>query len=650
MSAEAQQLDSLKTTAVDSLLYQSKLDSLQKLNLTKTVIDSILSTTSWASFKSSELSLDTLGLIGTLKRPRQIDSLLQERGQWDKSQKKLTKLDSLGKGRSLSLPDSLNISDKLREKLTSYSSDSLLQGRSLDLEDRQKKLLSAKDSLGLLDKIPNIDSLGIVQKLQSLSELPDKAIDSLQQASKSRIDQLRKPKKADSLLSKLPTDKLNKKIAGSLNEFSEKSESLTNVNGDQSKITSMTDKLPSVSHLDTGELEKVGNISEPLSTIGIVDIDLPASSGISLKADKLPNVESPLKELAGQVDGNILKDRVNDLTKGTDLPSIDKLSEIGDLTKKTKLPDVPSVDDLGIDELSKAKEYSGELSKLSEQADKLKDINIDQLQSDEVEKLAEEQLKNVAGVEQIEKNVKAFEETRELPNRYKTQLEQYQKKNKLKEELRNKAMQIGNNHFEGKSEELKTSIKSLDKYKNKYESVENVKDLSKIRTNAMKGKPFRERLTLGAYIQIQGSPRTAVDISPQIGYRLSGLFTWGIGATYRIYFDSDALSANIDDKVHGYRTYLNANVYKGFYLHGEYESIKTHVPNLISTSQDAGERLWVDGVLLGIGKQYSITRSIKGYAQVLHNFTYVLGESPYSKKIVFRFGIEGSFRKKATKD
>ena len=561
------------------------------------------------------------------------------------------KLDSLGKDRSLALPDSLNLANKFKGKLTKYSSDSLLGGKSFDLKDRQKGLLSAKDSLDLSDKIPNVDSSGFVQKLKSVSEFQDNAVDSLQQAIKSKVKNLQKPKAEDSLLSKFPTDKLNKKIDDPLNELNEKSKALTKIEGlDQSKITTVTDKLSSESGLDTGGIDKVGNISQSLPSTEIVDSKLPGVSGVDLKGqevtDKLPNVRS-VDGLTDQVDIGNLGESVEGLTKEIDLPKIDQLSEVDDLTEKAKLPDTPRLEELKIDELGRAKEYSGELSGIKDKAGELKDINANQLKDEEIKKKAEDQLKNVNGVGEVEENVKAFEETRELPDRYKKQMEQYQGKEKLKKEIRSKYMQFGNQHFVGKSKELKASKESLEKYKKKYDDIEPVDGIVNRKRNAMKEKPFRERFLMGGYVQIQGSPRTMLDISPQVGYRLSGLFSVGAGVTYRFYFSSDELGLAYDDKVFGARTYLNAEVYKGFYLHGEFESMSTFVSNINTSGQEVGERQWVNGVLLGIGKSYSITRNIKGFAQVLHNFTYEFGESPYRKKLMFRFGVEGMLGKKS---
>jgi len=592
ISAQAQQLDSLKGEGIDSLHYQSKLDSV----------------------------------------------------------KKLAKRDSLGKGRSLKLPDSLNLVNKLKGKLTGFSSDSLLGGKSFDLKDRKKRILSAKDSLDLSDKIPKVDSSGFVQKLKSVSEIPDKAVDSLQQTIKSKIENLQRPQAGDSLLSKLPNDELNKKIGDPIKRLNEKSKGLTEIKGlDQSKITSITDKLPSGSNLDTGSLDKIDNVSKSLPSTDIVDSKLPEVSGVDLKGqgvtDKLPNLEG-VGELTNQGDIGNLGESVGGLTKNLNIPKIDQLAEVGDLTKNAKLPDTPALQDLKLDELDKAKEYTGELSGIKEKTGDIKDINAEQLKSEEIKKQAEDQLKNVDGVAEVEKNVKAFEETREMPDRYKKQAEQYQDKEKLKKEIRSKYMQLGNKHFEGKAEELKASVASLDKYKKKYKSLENVKDKSKLKNNAMSGKPFRERFVVGTYLQIQKVDRISVDISPQVGYKLSGLFTWGVGTTYRVYFTGDDLSAAYDDKVFGVRTYINATVFKGFYLHGEYEAMSTFISDIDGNGQEVGAKKWVNGAFFGIGNSYRITRNIKGSAQVLYNMAYKLGESPYGNKVVFRFGVEGVFRKK----
>jgi len=50
-------------------------------------------------------------------------------------------------------------------------------------------------------------------------------------------------------------------------------------------------------------------------------------------------------------------------------------------------------------------------------------------------------------------------------------------------------------------------------------------------------------------------------------------------------------------------------------------------------------RHWKSGALVGIGKEYSFVKGIKGQAMVLYNLLYESGVSPYKRPIVIRIGF-----------
>src|SRR5690606_26148566 len=99
------------------------------------------------------------------------------------------------------------------------------------------------------------------------------------------------------------------------------------------------------------------------------------------------------------------------------------------------------------------------------------------------------------------------------------------------ENLKQEAVKKADNHFTGKEAQLQEAMNKMAEYKKKYSSVESLKDLPKRPPNTMKGKPFVERLVPGISLQVLRNNDWMVDLNPQVGYRISGKITTGIGWT-----------------------------------------------------------------------------------------------------------------------
>lgn len=103
-----------------------------------------------------------------------------------------------------------------------------------------------------------------------------------------------------------------------------------------------------------------------------------------------------------------------------------------------------------------------------------------------------------------------------------------------------------------------------------------------------------ERLVYGGTIQIQKGPPLALDLSPQLGYRFNKRITSGVGITYRLSLSGDSWaelrrSIATTDAVYGGRAYVEYEVVKSFFVHGEYERLSQAVP---VNNQDLTARSW----------------------------------------------------------
>lgn len=207
-----------------------------------------------------------------------------------------------------------------------------------------------------------------------------------------------------------------------------------------------------------------------------------------------------------------------------------------------------------------------------------------------------------------------------------------------KEQVMTQARKAAVDHFAGKQEQLKAAMDKMSKYKQKYSSVQSIKDLPKRPPNPMKEKKFVERLVPGVALQVFRQNDWKLDVAPYVGYRFTGRLTVGMGWNERITFTSDELMRK-KLRVYGPRFYSEYMAFKGFSGRVEVETMNAFVRESIQTP-DAGKREWVPAVLAGLKKDYRITKSLRGTALLLYNFYNPDFKSPYGDRLNVRFGFE----------
>lgn len=217
----------------------------------------------------------------------------------------------------------------------------------------------------------------------------------------------------------------------------------------------------------------------------------------------------------------------------------------------------------------------------------------------------------------------------------------------VQEQLKNEVQQQAFDHFAGKQEQLEKAMETISKYKRKYEDIQSVAELPKKKPNAMRGKPFVERLVPGIAIQIHREDAWLFDVNPYIGYRLSGRLTTGLGWNHRIAFDFGGGEFENGQVIFGPRLYGEFLIAKGFSARLEGEYMKTQVPSQFSSGQtDEKGREWVFSTMAGIKKDYHFLKRVRGTAMLLYKLYDPEHRSPYADKLNVRFGFEFPIKKR----
>ena len=194
-------------------------------------------------------------------------------------------------------------------------------------------------------------------------------------------------------------------------------------------------------------------------------------------------------------------------------------------------------------------------------------------------------------------------------------------------------------HFNVKHESLKIATNEVAELKKKFSDVPDSNDLSSAKKhNSLKGNPIKNRMVYGGTFQLHVNGETKIDLNPELGYNLNKRLEIGFGGTYRLMVKTSDLPQAYDKRmVMGLRAYIEHKLIKHFYVHGEYESLKSSMYK----NGEHREGLWYNSFLMGMERRFVLKGKFQGQAQVLYNFNS-RNNSLYSSPWVFRIGFNVS--------
>lgn len=501
-----------------------------------------------------------------------------------------------------------NPTDTLKSKL--FTKKNHVDTLGQNLLSRQQKI--KQNTTSKLDSLDN-ETLG---KLETEVSSLNHQLDSL---SKLQLPGEKYKQKADSLYSnfqekvltkyKLPGDSLSPKLKNRVSEIDK-------TIGDK---TSMLDSLFTANGLDINtNLGDKFNPSLPqqnLPALGNANLNLPGND-MRFPNTQMPNAQLPNTKLP---DTNILK---------IDAPKSDKIPGMNDF--KSVQEKVSEVADVA----KNAATYAEEVKTL------------DPNNMEKTAELAEKQLSKIdeVGAAQAELG-KAEELKKEMGNFG----EQAKSPDEAKEEVLHRTKQPFVDYLKGQEEKVQTGIDKMLDYQKKYRSLQDTRYLPKPIANKMKGKPWQERVVPGYLFQVhqQLQPWTGIDISPFVGYRLSGQFRTFIGGTYRIYVDIKDFNFNLHDRAYAVRWFTHIKTINGLYVHLELERQKEvylNKPALPKLSEVEFNK-WRSHSYAGLMRLQRINKNINGTAFALYDFKDI-GRTFNFNQIALRFGIEYKLKKK----
>lgn len=393
--------------------------------------------------------------------------------------------------------------------------------------------------------------------------------------------------------------------------------------GLNSKVKGLESKVnKELSALNLGNV-KAPNLNVP--NLNVPKVNLPGvNTSIPGLNASLPNVNIPSL-------GNSSLPNTNLSMPGTPQPNMPAMP-----STSTNLPGniIPSTD---LKELSNIQKEAGQITKatgdITKAEGELKNLN-----TDNVEKTLEKDAMNLKEVKQLGGEAAQLEQ-------YKKMVAKWESDPEYKKELAvTKAKEQAVNHFAGQEKQLMAAMQQLTNVKTKYKDYEGTLDMFKKPGNAMKGKPFIERLRPGFNLQIQSKHEVMLDFNPQFGYRITGAITAGIGWNERWGYDFSKWNYISLDHVYGPRGYAQMKIKPGAYAMISPEVMNALVPPYFN-SLDPATRKWVWTWMGGVKKEFRYSKKMLGSMQVLYNLFDKHNQSPYVSKLNIRMGFEFPLKK-----
>jgi hypothetical protein len=456
----------------------------------------------------------------------------------------------------------------------------------------------------------------------------------------------------DSLNFTLPTDTLLQnsitKADSITNVFQTKADSLNNlyqsqftkIETERSKVQSKIDSLNNLklpTEKLTRKLDSLNQLKASKLTSLTKEVDgLKAKATNAFKEVHLPpQLQEPFDKLKSSVQGYSLP-ALNTNTPGIPTVGAPNLNaKLPTLTNQLKLdPNLKSITG-NLGELQNITEQAGTYAK---DAQNLVQGNLNEVKS--IDKTIEAKVAGVEGMDQLTKGKAMLGQTSQLTD-------SAAMADKAKELVKEQVMNAAQDHFAGKQEVLQQAMDKMSKLKSKYSEVKSMAELPKKLPNPLKGKPFIERLVPGVTFQILTTNYFLLDVNALALYRITPRLSAGTGWNQRLPFDD--LTIKQQGRIYGPRAVIEFKWTKGINFRFLPEIMNTTIPTALAQKQgiDPAYREWVPSAFVGIKKEFTVYKQIKGNTEVLYNLYDPHHYSPYGDRLAVRFGFEFPMKKKA---
>ncbi|MDN5215693.1 hypothetical protein QQ020_26685 [Fulvivirgaceae bacterium BMA12] len=372
---------------------------------------------------------------------------------------------------------------------------------------------------------------------------------------------------------------------------------------------------------DNSVIKKAGGIRLP-SQATQIEKRLPTPDNLNIPGDK-----------ANEIGGKLMNKKP--------LSSLDKIGDEGKNRLNTALNGTKGEISQIKNKVTPYQQYYNQYKDYLNHPDSVQ-VMIQKVAEKEMEQKVEKlmgQSEGMANMNQLQQQKALVEKMQKIPEKYKQQVEQYGDREFLKNEGKQKAKEKAIKFLDQHKDKIAIIQKKMSKLKKVYSKVENSNDLSTaVKRSSLKGKPFKERLYVGANFQVINLDPFSIDFSPNLGYMFNKKFITGIGATYRQTFgEYEAGQTTLPENQYAFNAFVQHEVIKDFFAFATYEQSNRE---LLDQNTDRSTSAWVPGLMVGAGKTFNVHPRINTRMIVLYNFLHEPGESPYNSPWILKAGFQ----------
>jgi predicted metal-dependent hydrolase len=227
-----------------------------------------------------------------------------------------------------------------------------------------------------------------------------------------------------------------------------------------------------------------------------------------------------------------------------------------------------------------------------------------------------------------------------IPEDYATNMAGLQTQSQVQDILQSRFTTMGPNAQADVQQSLGAAQSELTKLRNQFPSSGSTGDLPDFKPKEQKTKTFLQRLEYGTNLQTVRSNYffpTTTDLALSVGYKLSDKNIAGIGASYKMGWGKDIRHIAISSEGIGFRSFIDINLKKSFYLSGGFEY--NYQQPFYTIYQINNLNKWQQSGLLGISKIVSLKTKFfkKTKLQVLWDMLSYR-QIPQTQAIKFRVG------------
>jgi hypothetical protein len=382
-------------------------------------------------------------------------------------------------------------------------------------------------------------------------------------------------------------------------------------------------------------------LSDKISELTGEQVKIPGQS-VTLPDNDLPDVQVPGVNTPKLDLSAIMNMPNHDLPKAEGLKFPDGAVDVSKISDNTnvKLP--------GTTDLEKVKNATGEVDQVQgkiDEADKYKEEvgKIKEFRLSDTEKLPASIEEQATNLDQAKSVSEELQKASAKQLEYESVMQRYRDKKLIQEEMKRKAKNVANEKMVEFAPAMQKAQDQLAKAKKVNPFRQKIKNIVRSPHHAMKEKTFYERMVPGITFQVYNNDQFMLDVAPQIGYRLSTRLTTGIGGTYRISAGKQYANFLSSAGVYGYRIYNDFTLFKGIFVHAEFESLRLDSEKIPQLKEALNIK--VQGIYFGLGKRYNISPKLKGSILALYRVEYK-GDLPGVSKVNLRMGFDYNTKKK----